>query len=288
MGAEARRRIAVAVLVLAGCASAPSGASAAERGRVHAGTTSADDPIVLRLSRSGGRVARIAMQISAPCAGSGDRVALLIDAPTGIGVRRGGRFAAKQPLDAPLASGRIARGKLAVKGRVEGRTIEGAVTFRARLLDPAGTATDRCRQRFTFTARSGRGRAFGGTTSQRAPVAIRVRGDTVVDGATIRLVRTVRSFAIGWRAAWSDGRTAQVGETLAALPVREGRFARTWTHERPRDGGGRDVIAYSLDGVIRGAKLTGTFRARSTRFDAAGAVQATADTGAVTFTARSG
>jgi hypothetical protein len=266
------------VLVLAGPAVAPGGAAAAER--VHAGTTSADDPIVL--VQEGREVTRLAMQISARCAGGGDRVALLIDAPTGVAVRRGGRFAAEQRLDAPLASGRTARGRLSIEGRVTGRRVTGTVRYRAKLLDAAGTATDRCRQRFTFKARSGRGTRFGGSTSQRAPMTLGVRGRTVVDGATIRLRRTVRTFGIGWRATWSDGGTVQVGDTLRVrVEVRDGRFAATWTDER-----GRDTIAYSLAGTIRGGRVTGTFRARVTRAGTAG-VAATADTGQVTFSARS-
>jgi len=125
------RLLILAVLVVG--LAAPAGATAAERGRVHAGTTSADDPIVL--VRSGRELTRLAMQISARCAGGSDRVALLIDAPTGIAVRRNGRFAAEERLDAPLASGRTARGRLSVEGRVQGRRVKGTVRYRAKLLD---------------------------------------------------------------------------------------------------------------------------------------------------------
>jgi len=274
------RRLTVLVLALAGSAGAPAGATAAERGRVHAGTTSAHDPIVL--VRSGREVTRLAMQISARCAGGSDRVALLIDAPTGIAVRRTGRFAAEERLDAPLASGRVARGTLTVNGRVRGRRVEGTVRYRAKLLDAAGATADRCRRRFTFKARSGRGTKFGGSTSQRAPVTLGVRARTVVDGATLRLRRTVRTFGIGWRASWSDGGTLQAGDTLRVrVRVRDGRFTAAWTDER-----GRDTVAYSLEGTIRGGRATGTFRARVTRAGAAGSA-ATADTGPVTFSARS-
>ena len=109
-----------------------------------------------------------------------------------------------------------------------------------------------------------------------------MRGRTVVDGATLRLRRTVRTFGIGWRATWPGGRTVQAGETLRVrVAVRDGRFAPTWTDERRRE-----TIAYSLEGAIRGGRATGTFRARVTRAGAAG-TPATADTGPITLSARS-
>jgi hypothetical protein len=262
-------------------------ATAAARGRIYAGTTSERDPIVLGLAKSGRRVSRISLQIAASCTGGGPGVALFVNVPAALTVRGSGRFAGSDAVDVSLASGDGFRGEVIVKGTITGRRMKGSVVAEGDLADPAGTVVDRCEQRFTFTARSGRGRFFGGVTSQGAPVTLAVRDGAAIDEEGIRLSRTVRTLAIGWRAPWSDGGMAQIGERLVNFPVRDGRFGDVWTFEFDEEDGSRNAVDYVLDGMIGERSTTGSFHALWTHVDPAG-VESSADTGPVTFRATSG
>ena len=307
---DARRAVAIAIAVGLGSATAPGAlaapnhgasppgdrraapapatmsAAAPARGRIYAGTTSERDPIVVGLARTGRRVTRITLQIAAECARE-QGAALFVDQSAALTVRRSGRFAGARPVEVQLAGGRTLRGQLIVKGTVAGRRIKGSVVADGDLVDAAGTTVDQCAQRFTYTARSGRGR-FGGVTSQGAPIAFDVRDGATIDDDGIRLTRTVRAITLGWRAPWSDGGgVAQVGEQITNFPIDDARFGDTWTYDFTDDDGSSNAVDYDLEGALDGKSIDGSFRILWTRTDPAG-VRSTADTGPVTFRARSG
>ena len=261
--------------------------AAPQRGATYAGSTSADDPIVLHISPGGTRIDRVVMQVEATCAGSQAPVLFFVDRPALVSVRRSGRFAGVDASQGALVNGNPVATTLVLRGRVEGRRLTGSVGFRGEIKDLAGVTVDTCEQSVTFKLRSRRGKVFGGTTSQGGPVVAELEDTVAIGDDSISLVADVRHFHVGWRAACSDGDVLQMGDTVIDFRIRAGRFGDDWSNTYSRPDGSKDILEYSLHGMIERARLTGTFSVRWTHVDAAG-VQTTCETGLLTYTSVSG
>jgi hypothetical protein len=125
---------------------------------------------------------------------------------------------------------------------------------------------------------SASGKVFGGHTSQ---------GGAVVVELTARRT-AVRHFHIGWQSSCTPSGSIQVGDTLINFPLARGRFGDDFSWTNSVSTGEKETLSYSLQGKIKQARVTGTFRVKATETDAAGVVFAMCDTGAVSYTADSG
>jgi hypothetical protein len=252
-------------------------ATTVARGVTYAGSTSADDPIVIRLSRDGTSVRRISTRYEATCT-DGQEFNQFVDGPLDRTIGASGRFAATASGADDLGSGITARKTISLKAKIRGKKLTGSQQLHVDEVDAAGVVLATCDQTATFKAISARGKVFGGQTTQGGPV--------VVELAATR--KTVRHFHIGWQASCTPSGAFQVGDTLLDFPLAGNRFGDDFTWNASAPTGEKQTLRYSLRGKIKRARVTGTFRVKATDIDATGVTSATCDTGAVSYTASSG
>jgi hypothetical protein len=252
-------------------------ATSVARGVTYAGSTSADDPIVIRLSRSGTSVSRISTRFEATCT-NGEEFHNFVDGPLHRTIHASGRFAATASGSDDFGPGVTARKTISLKAQVKGKKITGSQQLHVDIVDAAGAVLATCDQTATFKATSAWGKVFGGHTTQGGPI--------VVELAATR--KAVRHFHIGWQTSCTPPDDFQVGDTLVNFPLATNRFGDDFTSKASAPTGEQETRRYSLRGKIKRARVTGTFRVKATETDAAGVTFATCDTGAVSYTASSG
>jgi hypothetical protein len=247
------------------------------RGVTYGGTTSDDDPVVIVLSRDGMSVRRISTRFRATCS-DGQGFVNFVDGTLNRAINASGRFAGMLSGSEDLGSGVTARKTATLKARVTGKQITGSLRFHVDEVDAAGAVTATCDQTASFVAISARGRVFGGRTSQGGPI--------VVELAARR--QAVREFHIGWEASCTPSGGFQVSETLTDFPLAGGRFGDDFTQSLSEPTGEGESSSYSLRGKLKRTRITGTLRVKTTATEATGATIAACDSGAVSYTARSG
>ena len=271
--------------VLAGTAlaSAPAGRSSSgrtagvvtvARGVTYGGSTSARDPIMVKLSRDGSRVTQLSQQFEATCA-SGMSYPLVLGPAASIRIDSHGRFRSSLSRASGLGTGIAAHVTATATGKVDGPRLSGTSTLNVEVEDAAGAVTDTCHRTVTFTAVASRGRVFAGVTSQRRPVVIELAASA----------RSVHHFHIGWRAPCTPDGTFSYGDTLTDFTIVKGRFGDDFTQHFTNPV--RQVVAYSLHGVIAGHAAEGAFRLTIAGRGATG-VATTCKTGPLSYRASSG
>jgi hypothetical protein len=250
--------------------------SKAARGVTYGGSTSADDPIVIRLSHDGMSVRRISTRLDPACT-DGQPFGFFLDGPMNRAITASGRFAATGSDTDDFESGITARKTVSLNAKVKGKKITGSQHAHVDRVDAAGAVLATCEQTDTFTAISAGGKVFGGRTSQGGPVVVELNATR----------RVVRHFRIGWESSCTSG-AMHVGETLIDFPLAGRRFGDDFTSINSMPTGEKETLDYSMQGKIKRARVTGTFHVKATEADAAGATFATCDTGAISYTASSG
>jgi hypothetical protein len=214
------------------------------RGVTYGGSTSANDPIVVMLSRDGKSVRRITTRFEATCT-DGAGFVMFVDGATNRTIDPSGRFVGMFNVTDDLGSGVTRRRTSSLKGKVEGKKVTGSFRFHVDHVDAASAVVATCDQTATFHAIAARGRVFGGRTSQHAPV--------VVELAAKRKV--VRRFRIGWQSSCTPSETSlHVGETLMNFPLASGRFGDDFTENLSGPTGEKQTSRYSLRGRLGGPR----------------------------------
>lgn len=249
--------------------------AAGARGVTYGGSTSADDPIVARLSPNGARIRQLGIQLEAPCT-SGKTYPFVYGGPADIPVRATGRFR-DRATESVAVDGGTADVALELAGRVVRRTLTGSATLHAEIRDPSGAVLDTCDQTVRVRASATRGRVYGGLTPQGRPVVLELTAGG----------RLVRHLHIGWRAPCTPDGTLTVGDTLTNFRISPtGRFGDDFrdTISNPE---GTFTVAYSVRGRIGRATGRGSFRLLFTATDTAGSTTS-CDTGRFSYRVTSG
>jgi hypothetical protein len=281
-----RRRL--PVLAIAAVALTPGSASAS----VFAGTTTADSAIVLRANANATKLESAVIAWSAECsdglamADSGDLRASrqrsgLPDAGALIVTRnRRGRFAGRQLKSVSLSNGHSAGVIVTLSGRMTGKRATGRLSASVTILDQVGNVQATCKTgSVKWAASREKGRIFGGSTSRDQPVVVRLN----------RARRAVRDLIVGWDSvSCTPGGYLATTDFFRDFPIRKERFGDAFSQDFTLDGGGKQTIAYDIAGRVSGRAASGSFSAKLTEFDAAGAQTGACDSGAVTWRARTG
>ncbi len=244
------------------------------RGVTYGGSTSARDPIMVKLSRDGSRVTQLSQQFEAKCT-SGTSYPLVLGPAASIRIDSHGRFRSSLSRTSDLGTGIAAHVTATVIGKVNGPRLSGTSTLHVNVVDAAGAGIDTCDRAVTFTAVASRGKVFAGVTSQKRPVVIELAASA----------RSVHHFHIGWRAPCTPDGTFSYGDTLTNFTIVKGRFGDDFTQYFTNPV--RQAVAYSLHGTIAGHTAKGAFRLTIASRDANGATT-TCTTGPLSYRASSG
>ena len=284
------RTVSVLSLLLAASLVLPALAAGAQEKRpfrvLYGGTTSQDNPFVLKLAKHAKTVDRASVYAEGTCAdGSAisfwatlrfevDRPAAL---PTGVHVLAGDRVKRSGSFRATgfgtevfgPATGAITH-TFAGKVRRNG-SASGTYSARIRLRDQvSGADLQTCDTgAIRWTARSARGRVYAGPTAQGMPMVVEL------DKAR----RTVDEVRFGWAGPCSPSGSFSIGDRISDFGITDNAFGDSFQSTFDVGGGEKVVVDYALDGRLQKAKATGTISVKFVRTDPAGAVTETCDSG---------
>ena len=284
------RSAAVAVVALA--ASGASSAHAADR--VFGGTTQDGLAMVVQASERGDKLKSVVLSWDARCddgqyfSDSGRRpVASTLagfgePGPTELAMTRNarGRFLGHQEAGVAIGEDLAAVFTTTVAGSLGRTSASGtlkAVVRVIRLSDRAVVAS--CRTgTLRWNASRRPGLIFGGMTSQREPVVVRL------DPARKR----VSNLFVGWQSRRCEPPGyAWFGESLGNFPLRAGRFGDAFEQRFPLSTGGERQFDYDVRGSVSRTRTSGTLSVVMTDTLPDG-TRATCDTGRVTWSAITG
>ena len=259
---------------------------------VYGGSTRAGDAIVVNANRSATKARSVVIAWEAEC-GSGMTIThsdVLRAAPfsplgagrpvLGMTRNRNGRFAGKQ-LDAGTLDGGESVGvTVTMRGKLSRARASGTLAVSVVVRDPSGAALDACRATTSWRASRAAGRIYGGSTSQREPLVIRLN----------RARTTATDVMLDWQSATcTPDDFVSFGEHFRLFPVSaSGVFGASFRQSYPTDGGGQDDYAYQLRGKIGRLRAHGTFRATATSKDDSGAMMESCDSAPLTWSATTG
>jgi hypothetical protein len=280
----------VCALLAIGAASAPAATAPRASGTVYGGYTAQNDPLTITLDRSRRIVRTLGLYIESgdgyAFGDIGDRAAVRPPVVTpGQNIFTAARISATGTIkavgqavgswgDQPGTLTYTLAGK--VKGALMSGTVKAQLVLSASATAPAKTVTFPS-QRWVATSRPGR--VFAGATNVNQPVVVELNST----GGTVKTLR------VPWHAAATTPGTTggdwAMADTFRNLPLLNGAFIRSWSEPYTRPDGGTNTFDYALTIRAGHTKVTGSIQTKVTETDAAGTVQGTYDSGAVTFSA---
>jgi hypothetical protein len=198
----------------------------------------------------------------------------------GMTRNRNGRFAGKQ-LDAGTLDGGETVGVIVtVRGKLSRARASGTLAASVVVRDPSGAQVDACRATTRWRGSRAAGRIYGGSTSQREPLVIRLN----------RARTAATDIMLDWQSATcTPDDFVSFGEHFRLFRLSaSGVFGDSFSQSYPADGGGQDDYAYQVHGKIGGVRARGTFRATAASKDASGAVTESCDSAPVAWSAITG
>jgi hypothetical protein len=279
--------IGVAALALPGPAAAHAAAA------VYGGSTRAGDAIVVDANRAGTKLRSVVIAWEAACASGmtlthSDMLRAAPASPSAVGLpvlgmtrNRNGRFAGKQR-DVGTLDGASVQATVTLRGRLSRTGASGTLAAQVVIRNASGAAQDACRTPATrWSAARAAGRVYGGNTSQREPLVIKLnRGRTAAT-----------DVLLNWESASCTPADEFVSfaEHFRLFPLSaSGVFGDSFNQAYPGDGGGEDDFAYQLHGKVGRVRAHGTYRATATSKDASGATTVSCDSAPVTWSAITG
>lgn len=265
------------------------------RGTVYGGATSQDNPIILTVAAHGKWLNTASMFVDTRCA-DGDRLAL----PITVAFARGGP-ALIQPGQDVLRGGRLSR-RGTFRSEGSGAVHLGSATgsFRQRLTGTVGrdggaagklrmtvhvtdvatgTPLTRCDSSVVrWSARSERGRVFGGHTTEGLPVVVELD-----EGG-----QALRHFRFAWHADCIPVGGITFGDRISFRRMAGGAYSEVFQHTTSAPDGSRQLQDYAVNVRTSRSTVSGDFSVKLTEFDPAGATVTTCDTRTQAWTARSG
>lgn len=260
---------------------------------VFGGTTSDDEPIVVRSDTKAKTLRSLVVSWEAKC---GDGMYLPVaNELTAIRLRPGdtpdprdlmvsrngkGRFAGTQ-LVAFVMGDQTAAVQVDIAGRLRSRRATGTLTATSTIFDATGAKVDTCETgRVNWSATRAPGRVYGGKTGQEQPVVVRLN----------RQRKRVVDLIYGWESAGCQPPGfVRFSERLTNFRIsRRGAFGATFDTSF---GGGNEpkaTLTYSVDGRVARKASAGTLRVQLEQADPSGTVTQTCDSGTVRWRATSG
>jgi hypothetical protein len=275
-----RRPLFVCLVLIAGASClGPATAVAAvpDRGVTYAGSTSAHDLIVFKLSCDGKHLVKMVKVWDAPCSGGGS-LRFGSSAEASVSIDRTGEFAATSSDGVTIETGRTWFLDQHLKGRVRGHALSGSWHVDMRRYDAAGTLAVRCHTSFTFKATAAKGRIYGGVTSQDLPVLIRVAPRAA----------QVRHVDFAWESDCSSGDFLQTSDRVSNFKIVHGRFGDDFGSSTTTDEGEKLRLDYTVRGALRGARAAGRLGVRFTVRGSSGKLIDDCNSGSVSYKVSSG
>jgi hypothetical protein len=251
-------------------------------GMTYGGSSSQEDPIVLRLSRDHARVAMVAVDWEASCT-SGLILAsanVVIGSATAPRLDKLGRFRGMvAPPPEPFGSNQVEATSETFAGRVTLAKASG--TFRAQVTITSaqtGAKLDFCDTgTLRWTMPPHQERIYGGLTTQGEPVVVQ----TDAKRNRLSLIR------IGWFAPCDDGAVADVGDVFTDFPLsRSGEFGDAFPGAFGPASGTHGKLQYEIYGKLGASHALGTFQVTDTVFDGTGGTLRTCSSPTVRWSAQ--
>jgi hypothetical protein len=262
---------------------APSAGAAA----VFGGTTSADEPIVLRSDAKAKTLRSLVLGWKATCTDGmyvtypGELLAVRHGNDDNVLVtsRNGkGRFAGTQ--SAFLSFGdQTGAVTVEISGRLRPRRAAGTLSATVLVFDAAGVQVDTCKtDRLAWSARRDPKRLYGGRTTQDEPVIIRLD----------RSGKRVAKVNVGWHTeSCRPPDYRRSADELLNFPIRGGRYGDAWD-DSFGTADDKFSVHYDINGTVRRRSTAGALSVQFTETDAAGTVKLTCDSGTVRWRATTG
>ena len=288
-----RRRAAGAVIAASAFALVAPG-SALGADAVFGGSTSAGQAIVLKADKKAKRLKSMVVAWTAEC-DDGRRFPVSFEltatrAEPGFTPDSGdlatsrngnGRFAGTQ-LGGGSAGESAAVMTATYSGKLAGRRASGTLSGEIRIVELAsGQQQALCSTgSVRWSATRAPGRVFAGRTSQEQPIVLRLD----------KRRAKIADLLVGWESSTCEppDRFLQIGERFSGFPMKAGRFGDAFEQSYPGSDGGSFVVSYEVDGRVARTVARGTYRARVTERDAAGATMASCDSGGIAWSAATG
>lgn len=256
---------------------APAGAKTAPRGINYGGQSSAQDPVVIVLSKDGKRITTFAQEFEAKC-DTGHTLPRLVKASgVKIAVKPSGSFKGQQLVFGTI-EGQNASGFVAIKGKVKGRSMTGSISYFVAIGAGPTQITDTCSSDATFKASAATRKVYAGFTTQDGPVVAELNSSG----------KRIQHFHIGWRTTCKPEGGFQYGDTLLDFPIVGGAFGDTFTQQFGETNAEHETDAYVLKGNVTKTKLSGSIQVKTQEFDSTGALTSDCDTGTVSFKGATG
>lgn len=286
------RTVSVLSALLAATLAFPAMSGGAVKNRpfrvLYGGTTSQDNPFVLKLAKGAKTVDRANVYVDGTCP-DGNAISFWatlrfeVDTPAALApglhivaedrVRKSGSFSASGSGTEGFgtAIGAIAH---TITGKVR-RNGSASGTYRAKILlrdQATGAEIQTCDTGAVgWTGRSSRGRVYAGQTSQGLPMVIEL------DKAR----RTVDQVRFGWLGPCTPSGSFYIGDRISDFAITDRKFNDSFQQTFDAGGGEKVAVDYALDGRLGKSKASGSVSVKFTRTDAAGAVTRACDSGTV-------
>src|SRR3954447_3100200 len=259
---------------------------------VYGGTTSAGDAIVVRTDAKGQRLKSTVISWAANCSdgsrfpGQAELTATRATPgfqPSGdellVGRNAKGRFAGTQ-LSTADAGSLVAGVVVTLDGKLSPKRASGTLSADVTIADKAsGDETASCKLRKTrWVATRAPGLIYGGSTSQSAPVVIRLNASR----------RRVSDVFMTWMAPCSPNGFMRTPDAFSDFAVKStGAFGDPFDNDVTLNQGGTAHADYTLAGRVSKSTVKGTLGVKWVETDAAGATT-TCDSGKINWRAQTG
>ena len=162
-----------------------------------------------------------------------------------------------------------------IQGKLKPDRATGTVKVKVAIIDKAtGVAVTNCRVTQNWSASHAPGTVYGGTTSQGAPVVLRLVGSR----------KRVSDIFLSWSGPCTPSGSYWSREHLGNFNVKaNGSFGNPFSDELPLEDGGKRAYDYTFTGKLSKAAGKGRLQFKISETDAAGVAGSSCDTGAVTW-----
>ncbi len=162
-----------------------------------------------------------------------------------------------------------------IQGKLKPDRATGTVKVQVAIIDKAtGVTVTNCRVTQKWSASHAPGTVYGGTTSQGAPVVLRLVGTR----------KRVSDIFLSWSGPCTPSGSYWSREHLGNFNVKaNGSFGNPFTDELPLEDGGKRAYDYTFTGKLSKAAGKGRLQFKISETDAAGVAGSSCETGAVTW-----
>jgi hypothetical protein len=166
-----------------------------------------------------------------------------------------------------------------IQGKLKPDRATGTVKVKVAIVDKAtGVTVTNCRVTQNWSASHAPGTVYGGTTSQGAPIVLRLLGTR----------KRVSDIYLSWSGPCTPSGSYWSREHLGNFDVKSnGAFGNPFSDELALEDGGKRAYDYTFTGKLSKTAGKGRLQLKIGETDAAGVAGSSCDSGAVTWKAAS-